>query len=72
MHGLDKVWSYGLGASLLAVGGVALYQYREWNSMDPWYLALLLLGTAGMSFSVGWVLGYLTGTGLAPGADPGE
>ena len=69
---LNREWSYGLGAALIAVGGVALFHYREWSSIDPWYLAFIILGTAGMSFAVGWTLGYLTGSGLEPGTGPRE
>ena len=69
---MDKIWSYGLAGALLGTGGVTLFYYREWNSIDPWYLGLILLGTAGMSFGVGWTLGHLTESGLVPGSGPGE
>ena len=49
-----------------------LLLFRDEASIDPWYMALLVLGTAGVSFGVGWVLGYLTESGLDPGSEGRE
>jgi hypothetical protein len=60
----------GLVALALGVGATALLLYRDHLTMDPWYLLLLVVGVTGISFAVGWVLGYLTESGIAPG--PGD
>lgn len=65
------IW-YGLGGALLAAAGVALLLRRDLGSMEGAYLALLVLGTTGVSFAVGWVLGHLTEAGTEPGSDGRE
>ncbi len=65
-------WTYGLVGAILAVGGLLLLMYRDMNTIDPWYLLLLVAGTAGVSFSVGTILGYLTEKGLEPTSDDRE
>jgi hypothetical protein len=51
---------------------VVLLIRREEYTIDPWYAALLVVGTAGVSFGVGWALGYLTESGLTPGSEGRE
>ena len=63
---------FGLGAALLGVGAALLLYYRDINTMDVTYLALLVIGTIIISFTVGYVLGYLTEDGTTPGSDPKE
>jgi hypothetical protein len=69
---VDRGPWYGLGAALLVAVGVALYHFSELNTIDPWYLALLVIGTSCMSFAVGWALDNLTGSGSGPGPGTGE
>jgi hypothetical protein len=63
---------FGLGAALLAVGAAVLLFYRDINTMNVWYLALLVIGTVIVSFTVGYVLGYVTEDGTIPGSDSRE
>ncbi len=63
---------FGLVAALLSVGAGLLLYYRDINTMDVWYLALLVIGTIIISFTVGYVLGYVTEDGAVPGSDPKE
>ncbi len=63
---------FGLGAALLGVGAALLLYYRDINTMDVTYLALLVIGTIIISFTVGYVLGYLTEDETAPGSDSKE
>ena len=56
--------AHGLAAALLGAGAVVLLLYRDRAGIDPWYLSLLVGGTAGVSFCVGYVLGYLTEGGM--------
>ena len=63
---------FGLVAVLLSVGAGLLLYYRDINTMDVWYLALLVIGTIIISFTVGYVLGYVTEDGAVPGSDPEE
>ena len=63
---------FGLGAALLGVGAALLLYYRDINTMDVTYLALLVIGTIIISFTVGYVLGYLTEDGTTPGSDSKE
>lgn len=65
---MERGWTFGLGGVLLAVVGLLLFIHRELNSMEARYLALLVLGTVGVSFAVGWVLGFLTESGTEPGS----
>ena len=65
---MDRGWTFGLGGALLAVAGLVLFVHRDKGSMDAWYLGLLVLGTVGISFAVGWVLGSLTESGTEPGS----
>ncbi|UCC93874.1 MAG: hypothetical protein JSW25_04180 [Thermoplasmata archaeon] len=58
--------------ALLALGGVLLVYYGEMNTMDPWYLLLLVVTTGGLSFTVGYVLGYLADKGLGPSSEGRE
>lgn len=65
-------WAYGLVGAVLAAGGLLLLHHRDMNTMDPWYLLLLVIGTAGVSFGVGLVLGHLTDDGLEPSSGDRE
>jgi hypothetical protein len=56
----------------LAAGGLLLLYHRDMNSMDPWYLLLFVAITLGMSFLVGYVLGYLGDKGLGPSSEGRE
>ncbi len=69
---VERRMMFGLGAALLAVGAALLLYYRDINTMDVWYLALLVIGTIIISFTVGYVLGYVTEDGTAPGSDSKE
>jgi hypothetical protein len=69
---MDRRMMLGTGAVLLAVGAGLLLFYRDINTMDPWYLALLVIGTVIVSFTVGYVLGYVTEDGTVPGSDSRE
>ena len=69
---MDRRMMFGIGAVLLAVGAAVLLFYRDINTMDVWYLALLVIGTVIVSFTVGYVLGYVTEDGTVPGSDPRE
>lgn len=62
----------GLGAALLAVGAAVLLFYRDINTMNVWYLALLVIGSTIISFTVGYVLGYVTEKETDHGSDPKE
>lgn len=62
----------GIGAALLAVGAAPLLFYRDINTMDVWYLALFVIGTVIISFTVGYVLGYVTEDGTVPGSNSRE
>ena len=57
---------------MLAAGAALLVHHRSTSTMDPWYLLLLVLGVSGVSFTVGWVLGYLTESGAEPGSEGRE
>lgn len=72
MISVERRVMFGLGAALLAVGAALLLYYRDINTMDVWYLALLVIGTIIISFTVGYVLGYLTEDETAPGSDSKE
>ena len=65
---MDRGWTFGLGGVLLAITGLVLFIHRDLNSMEVGYIALLVLGTIGVSFAVGWVLGFLTESGTEPGS----
>ncbi|MCJ2541223.1 MAG: hypothetical protein LN414_08140 [Candidatus Thermoplasmatota archaeon] len=65
-------WTFGLTGACLAVGAVVLLFYRDMSTMDPWYLLLIAGVSAGLSFLVGYVLGYLTGSGLVPSSEDRE
>ena len=69
---MDRRMMFGIGAVLIAVGAAVLLFYRDINTMDVWYLALLVIGTVIVSFTVGYVLGYVTEDGTVPGSDPRE
>ncbi len=69
---VERRMMFGLGAALLAAGAALLLHYRDINTMDVWYLALLVIGTIIISFTVGYVLGYLTEDETAPGSDSKE
>jgi len=60
-------WTYELAAGLLAIGAALLLHFRQHNTLEEWYLLLLLAGATIISFTVGFVLGYLTERGLEPG-----
>ncbi len=66
---VDRRMMFGIGATLLAIGAASLLFYRDINTMDVWYLALLVIGTIIISFTVGYILGYLTEVGTGPGSD---
>ncbi len=72
MISVERRVMFGLGAALLAVGAALLLYYRDINTMDVWYLSLLVIGTIIISFTVGYVLGYLTEDETAPGSDSKE
>ncbi len=63
-----SVW-HALVVSLLAAGAVLLATRWELMGIEPPYLALLFIGISLVSFIVGYVMGYLTEDGLAPGSD---
>ncbi|NOQ54331.1 MAG: hypothetical protein GQ558_06980 [Thermoplasmata archaeon] len=69
---MERRMKFGLVAALLSVGAGLLLYYRDINTMDVWYLALLVIGTIIISFTVGYVLGYVTEDGAVPGSDPEE
>lgn len=64
--------TYGLPAALLGAGAALLLYYLDMGTIDPWYTLLLVGGTAGASFGVGYVLGHLTGNGIGPSSGDGE
>ncbi len=66
---VERRMMFGLGAALLSVGAAVLLYHRDINTMDVWYLALLVIGTVIISFTVGYVLGYITEDGTVPGSD---
>ena len=72
MRSVERRMMFGLVAVLLSVGAGLLLYYRDINTMDVWYLALLVIGTIIISFTVGYVLGYVTEDGAVPGSDPEE
>ena len=72
MISVDRRMMFGFVGALLAVGAALLIIYRDINTMDVWYLALLVIGTIIISFTVGYVLGYVTEDGAVPGSDPEE
>ncbi len=72
MISVERRMMFGFGAALLAVGAALLLCYRDINTMDVWYLALLVIGAIIISFTVGYVLGYLTEDGMVPGPDSRE
>lgn len=72
MISVERRMMFGLVAVLLSVGAGLLFYYRDINTMDVWYLALLVIGTIIISFTVGYVLGYVTEGGAVPGSDPKE
>ncbi len=72
MRSVERRMKFGLVAALLSVGAGLLLYYRDINTMDVWYLALLVIGTIIISFTVGYVLGYVTEDGAVPGSDPEE
>ena len=72
MISMERRMMFGLVAALLSVGAGLLLYYRDINTMDVWYLALLVIGTIIISFTVGYVLGYVTEDGAVPGSDPKE
>ncbi|NIU49427.1 MAG: hypothetical protein GWN74_10110, partial [Thermoplasmata archaeon] len=45
---------------------------RDMNTLSPWYLLLFVVGTAFVSFLVGYILGYLTEEGLEPTSEDRE
>lgn len=59
-------WVYGLVGAALAAGGLALLLFNELNTIPVPYLVLLVGGTVGVSFAVGYVLGYVAESGLWP------
>jgi hypothetical protein len=65
-------WTYGLVGAVLFAGGLLLLFYRDMNTMDPWYMLLFLSITVGISFLVGYVLGYLADKGLGPFSEDRE
>lgn len=67
------IWTYELAGILLAIGAALLLSFREHNTLDARYLLLLVAGAAGISWTVGYVMGYLTEKGLEPtGEGEGE
>jgi len=66
-----SLW-HALAASLLAAGAVLLATRWELMGIEPPYLALMLIGISLVSFMVGYVMGYLTEDGLAPGSEERE
>jgi hypothetical protein len=62
-----RPWFYATGALLLGVGGAALVLLRDLGSLEPHLVALILGGTSGISFVVGYVMGYIAEGGLGPG-----
>ncbi len=69
---MERRMMFGLGAAFLAAGAALLIIYRDVNTMEELYLALLVIGTIIISFVVGYVLGYVTEDGAVPGSDPRE
>jgi hypothetical protein len=65
-------WTVGLAAAMLGIGAVALLYWGDMVTIDPWYMVLFVGGTAGISFLVGYVLGYLTETGIEPSSEDRE
>ena len=63
---------YGLPAALLGAGAAVLLYYRDMVTIDPWYMLLLVGGTAGVSFVVGYALGHLTESGIEPSSGDRE
>ena len=57
---------YGLSGAVLAAGALVLFYYRDMSTMDPWYMLLLVAGVSGVSFTVGYVAGYISEIGLQP------
>jgi hypothetical protein len=62
-----RLW---LSGAVLAAAAVVLFALRDSLTMEVQDLLLLVALVTGISFAVGWVLGYLAEGGLAPG--PGE
>jgi hypothetical protein len=69
---LGRSMSFGLGAAVLAGGGVVLVLYREEASMGLSALVGLVLGTVSISFLVGYVLGHLSARPSPPRAGDGD
>ena len=67
-----REFRYGLPAALLGAGAALLLYYRDMVNIDPWYMLLLVGGTAGVSFGVGYVLGHLTERGIGPSSGDRE
>jgi hypothetical protein len=68
----SRVWTYGLGGILLGLGAVALLMFRDQGSLGWQLVALVLGGTTGISFVVGYVMGYIAESGLGPGSREGQ
>ena len=68
----SRVWTYGLAAALLGLGAVALVLFRDLGSLGWRLVALVLGGTAGISFAVGYVMGHIAESGLGPGSREGS
>lgn len=64
--------TFGLPAALLGAGAGVLLYYVDMGTIGPWYTLLLVGGTAGVSFGVGYVLGHLTENGIEPSSGDGE
>jgi hypothetical protein len=56
---MDKRWTFSLFLGLIATGAVVLFTFRVHNSMATILLVGIVIGTSGLSFVVGFVMGYL-------------
>lgn len=63
---------HGFAGALLLAGAAVLILYRDMVTIDPWYVVLLLVGSAGASFTVGYIAGFLTEGGFGPSSDERE
>jgi hypothetical protein len=69
---VSRMTMHGVAGALLLAGAAVLLLYRDMVSIDPWYMLLLLGGTAGASFAVGYIAGFLTEGGFGPPPDGRE
>lgn len=60
----------GLAGAVLAAAAAVLLAFRGSLTMGVTDLLLMVVAVTGISFAVGWVLGYLTESGMSPG--PGQ